>query len=171
MSEVGSDATRLTMDRPLIWSESLVVGHDELDKDHRRLVMLINELCTSYGATRDTAESTRALSALMAAADQHVRHETLVLREFSRRLEEPRNLHPPHHLKAIVDAAIDDHIADHEILLDRLAEVARRVDRGLFAEGASLCQEVEKWFLDHAIEYDLRIKAIVHSMRPYRARR
>jgi len=149
------------MDRPLIWSEAFAVGHDELDQQHRHLVMLINELGTSYGATRDTREIARGLRPLTEAATKHMRHETLVLRQFGQHLQ---NGHATSHRRAILDARIEDHIADHDTLENRLEEITEVVNGNLSVEGVSLCRELEMWFLDHAVRYDLKLKAIIESM-------
>ena len=151
------------MDRPLIWSEAFAVGHEELDKEHRRLVALINDLCTCV-TTRDAMEIAGRLRALTAEAKRHLGHETLVLRDFRRDLEDRANQHVPQHLKTSMAAAIEDHIADHITLRGRLAEVTRTVRNGRWAEGTSLCQVVELWFLDHAVKYDMQIKTILQSM-------
>jgi len=156
---------RPSNDQLLVWSESFAVGHEGLDKEHRRLVMLINQLCTAYGTTHDLTETARVLRALTAATKRHTRHETLVLRKFLVELEDPQNRHAPHQLRAIIDAAIEDHLADHGRLLERLGEFTRAVQSDQWTEGTSLCQEVEAWFLNHAMKYDLQIKAIIQSMR------
>jgi hemerythrin len=152
------------MDRPLIWSEAFAVGHEGLDKEHRRLVVLINDLCTCV-VTRDADEIATRLRTLTTEAKAHLEHETVVLREFRRDLEEPSNQHVPRQLKTTIAAAIEDHVADHIILQRRLAEVTRTVRNGRWVEGSSLCQLVEMWFLDHAVKYDIQIKTIIQSMR------
>jgi hemerythrin len=146
----------------------LDVGHEGLDEEHRRLVALINDLCTSSGAMRDAREIARRLRALTAEAKIHTEHETLVLSEFRRDLEDSPHQHVPHHLKTAIAAAIEDHIADHITLRDRLADVTRTVRNGRWAEGTSLCQVIEMWFLDHAVKYDMQIKTIIQSMHSHR---
>ena len=154
------------MDRPLIWSRTFDVGHEGLDKEHRQLVALINDLCTCV-ATRDAKEIARRLRALTAEAKAHLEHETVVLREFRRDLEDPTNQHVPRQLKMTIVAAVEDHVADHIALRHRLAEVTRTVRNGRWAEGSSLCQVVEMWFLDHAVKYDIQIKTIIQSIHPH----
>ena len=153
------------MDRPLIWSEAFAVGHEGLDDEHRRLVALINDLCTPV-RTRDTTDIAGRLRALTAETNRHLAHETLVLREFRRDLEDPPNRHVPRQLKTTIAAGIEDHVADHTTLRERLAEVTRTVRDGLWAEGTSLCQVVEMWFLDHAVKHDVHIKTMMQSMHP-----
>lgn len=148
------------MDRPLVWSETFAVGHEEIDNEHGRLVVLINDLCAST-AMRDAKEIARRLRVLIAESKRHTEHETVVLREFWRDLEDPANQHLPNHLKTAIAAAIEDHIADHFAFRNRLAEATRNFRSGRWAEGTSLCQLVEKWFLDHAVKYDLQIKTII----------
>jgi hemerythrin len=152
------------MTQPLIWSEAFAVGHQSLDKEHRRLVARINDLCTCV-TKRDAAEIASRLHALTTEAESHLKHETLVLREFRRDLEDP-NHHVSRQEKATIAAAIEDHVADHITLRHRLAEVTRTVREGRWAEGDALCQVVEMWFLDHAVKYDIQIKSIVQLMRP-----
>ena len=153
------------MDRPLIWSEAFAVGHEELDKEHRRLVSLINELSTS-ATTRDATEIARRLRALTAETRRHLDHETRVLRKFGRDLEDPPNRHLPHQLRATIAAAIEDHVVDHIALRDRLAVATQTVRNSRLAEGTSVCQDVEMWFLDHAVKYDIQIKTIMQSIHP-----
>jgi hemerythrin len=155
------------MTRPLIWSEAFAVGHGGLDKEHRRLVAHINDLCTCV-TTRDAAEIESRLHALTAEADRHLQHETVVLREFQRDLEDPPNQHVSRQLGTTISAAIEDHIADHVTLQHRLAEVTRTVRNGHWTEGFSLCRVVEMWFLDHAVKYDIQIKTMIQSMSPLR---
>jgi len=129
------------MNRPLIWSEAFAVGHEGLDQEHRRLVALINDLCTCV-TTRDAREIASRLHALVTEAERHLRHETLVLREFRRDLEDPPNHRVPPQLKTKIVAAIEDHVADHVTLRHRLTEVMKTVRSGRWAEGISLCQVV-----------------------------
>src|SRR5207248_2651191 len=121
------------------------------------------DLCTSM-ATRDAGEIARRLRALTVEAKSHLEHETSVLLAFRRDLESRSTQQVSRRLKTAMAAAIEEHMADHVSLRDRLAEVTRTVRNGRWAEGTSLCQVVEMWFLDHAVKYDIQIKTIIQSM-------
>jgi hemerythrin len=153
------------MNRPLIWSEAFAVGHEGLDEEHRRLVAHINDLCTCE-SSRDTAEIAGRLRALTADTEGHLKHETLVLREFRRGFTNSGNQKVSRQLKTTIAEAIEDHVADHVTLRHRLAEVTRKVRSGRWSEGTSICQVVEMWFLDHAVKYDMQIKTMLQTMRP-----
>ena len=152
------------MDRSLKWSEAFAGGHDGLDREHHRLVALINDFCTSV-TIGGAAEIARRLRALVAEAKRHLEHETLVLRGLRRELETPANDHLPRQLKTIIATAIEEHIAEHVALRRRLAEVTRTVRNGRWAEGGtSPGQLVTMWFVDHAVKYDSQVKTILQAM-------
>jgi hemerythrin len=153
------------MERSLKWSEAFGGGHEELDREHHRLVALINDLYTSV-TIRDAMEVARRLRALVAESKRHLEHETLVLRELRRDLESPANEHVPRQLKTSIAAAIEDHIAEHSALRRRLADVTRTVRNGRWVEGGTSPGElIGTWFLDHAVKYDSQIKTILQAMQ------
>ena len=148
------------MDRPLQWSESFSVGHSELDEEHRRLVADINDICHAYRAGQPPKRLHALLNSLATDTKRHLAHEDAVLREFSAEAKRPTRAI----LKAITDAAVEQHIAAHDQSFAQLGVIMRAAGPKTPDAASVLCAELTKWFLDHAIKYDSHLKTIFQAM-------
>jgi hypothetical protein len=63
----------------------------------------------------------------------------------------------PYFLKAMAEAAFDEHMAEHGTLLAQLDAISSAPDD-------ALCEAIKSWFILHAIKHDSRLKAIFQAM-------
>lgn len=147
------------MARPIPWSENFAVGHTELDRQHRRLIELINEIDAAAHSNHFLERLPGLLQLLRVAMDEHIRQENALLREIRFGTYKPlqgrtRTLH---FLKAVAGSAFDEHMAEHGTLLARFDTiVSGPVD--------ALCDGLKVWFVDHAIKYDSYLKVIFQAI-------
>ena len=142
----------------LPWSERFAVGHEELDRDHRRLVELINEVIDTVQAKAPPQQLSGLLRQLQAVAEEHIRQENTVLWELRSNTFEPLRGRPQtaQFLKALAAGAFDEHLAEHARLMTSFDD---------FRDGPveTLCEALRAWFLDHAIKHDAHLKAIFQA--------
>jgi hemerythrin len=147
------------MESRLGWVETYSVGHPELDNEHRELIAHINELHDAVEAQRDHGHLRNLLAELKKAAIDHFAHENAVLRE----LAASKNLSPGY-VKAMSNAAIQEHIVAHR---HSAAELESFILRALHQPGsatAELCDDIKRWFIDHAVKHDAHIKAVFQAL-------
>lgn len=142
----------------LPWSESFAVGHEALDREHRRLVELINEVMDAVQAKAPQDQLSGLLSVLRSVAVEHMRRENTVLEELKSHTYGPLKGRPrtAQFLKAQAAAAFDEHMAEHTRLITSF-------DSFRSAPVETLCEKLRAWFLDHAIKHDAHLKAIFQA--------
>ncbi|MEI6559173.1 MAG: bacteriohemerythrin [Rhodospirillaceae bacterium] len=124
------------------WNDSLLVGYEPIDAEHKALVALIGELYGTLraGGGRDTLEA--ALFDLADHVAAHFNHENdlMVSRRYPARA---------------------DHLLEHRILIDQLDTVLDTID--LIGDEAVLdaLSFIERWFADHVHAADARLGAFL----------
>ncbi len=124
------------------WQESLKVGYEPIDRDHEKLVALINTLFDDIqaGCSRATLED--ALFALADEVAAHFNHEnTLML---------------IHHYPEQTT-----HLLEHRKLIDRLDTELDRID---LIDTDTLLQAIgfiDDWFVRHVVDSDARLAAFL----------
>jgi len=147
------------MGQPLPWREIFQVGHPGLDGEHQRMVALINEIIAAVEAGEGQDRRLALIETLREVTVEHVRNENAILWElrsgaYAALQDRPRT---QKFLKALAEAAFDEHMAEHDSMLAQIDHV-----RGLPLE--QLCETLKTWFLDHAIKHDSHLKAIFQAM-------
>lgn len=66
----------------LLWNDSLSVGIDEIDKDHKHLLDLLNELIESLIEEKNKSEIEVVLDELLSYTSWHFRHEERLMQTF-----------------------------------------------------------------------------------------
>jgi len=148
------------MIEPLRWGNTFAVGHKDLDGEHRQIIKLINIVCMSQGAERESTDLSILLRRLEDVTERHFRHEEIVLQGIRADQDQRRPW-----LADVLDAAIADHSAEHGRMLDELRAIT---DKFLTprqpAPWSAHCEELKAWFVDHAIEYESQIKTVLQSV-------
>lgn len=145
------------MDLSLPWRESFAVGHPVLDAEHQRMVVLINDVISAIGGTPERIPD--LLTRLRAATREHVQNENAILWElrsgtYTSLQGQPRS---PPFLKAMAEAAFEEHMAEHDMWLGR-------IDNTHDLPHDTLSETLKSWFLEHAIKHDSKLKAIFQAM-------
>jgi hemerythrin len=145
------------MEKPLQWTDSFAVGHGLIDQQHRTLIQLINDIAA---AVPSNGKGTGPiLKSLGRAVREHFRTENAILWEIRmgthegvRRSPRARTL-----VAAMAGSMFDEHIAEHNKLLDQFDEIVS-------APLETLVEPLVAWFVDHVIKQDSRLKAIFQAM-------
>jgi len=128
----------------LIWRDEWSLGIDDLDRDHRELVRLLNRLvCLDDPGSGGTAESAGSLAA--ECLEQVIAHLRL---HFGREEAFLQSINYPGFL---------EHKTEHSLEMAELMELkrllkvrgARRIDEGTAAS-------LKRWFFNHVIAEDQR---------------
>jgi hemerythrin len=146
--------------QPLKWSSAFSVGHQDLDAEHQLMVELINKIVESIKEDTSGDRPARHLRELAEVAEQHFRREEAILQELK---SDQRKRRP--WLAAILTAAIREHAADHDRMLEWLWSIA---DRALSAEEPTAwidcCEDLKIWFVDHVLQYESQVKTVFQSV-------
>lgn len=127
---VTNFAEHMAVGESLIWHDGLLVGHPDIDDEHRQFVVLIRALReTPAGGLAEVME------ALLRLAQRHFGHED--------RLMEERDF-PPRKC----------HIGEHAAVLASMSAVKARLERGDIAVVRRLANELERWFPAHVQHLD-----------------
>ena len=115
---------------PLVWSDSMLLGHVGIDEEHRVLADLIGRMQSA----RDE-DMALALDELVAHATKHFSVENALMRDTA-------------------FPARDCHIKEHEAVLSTLNGVTRRLAVGHVEIARCLADELAAWFPAHIQHLD-----------------
>ena len=126
----------------LLWNESLSVGIQQVDDDHKVLIALLNELSDSK---LDPRKVRRIISELIDYTQYHFRREEAIMEACGY----------PH---------LDDHRRVHRHLTDKMEQYA---EIWLKDEGAEVIQELlellRTWLINHIMKVDAEIQAFAEG--------
>jgi len=147
------------MSNPLPWSENFAVGHDAVDRQHRRLVELINEIDAALDAAKVAARLPHLLKLFRLTVEEHFRQENALLWEIKMGGYAPSPDRPrtPRYLEAMAEARFDEHMAEHAKLLTRFDEMTREPPE-------TLGETLKAWFVDHVVKQDSHLKTIFQAL-------
>lgn len=130
--------------RYLQWDQSLEVGLEEIDQDHKHIIELANQL-NDMVASRQSIEAIQSSFALL---------RDFVMQHF---VKEERQL---------VVFNCDDtdaHIAQHKALLDKFTESQLQLDQAeSLMQVADIIDDTHKRIIDHMIDDDINLAQTVH---------
>lgn len=129
------------------WEDSLSVGIDTIDVDHRRLVAVLDELFEAVGADDSKAILARTVSSLLDYSREHFRDEEQVMR---------RHAFPE----------IREHAAEHQELLRKLVEMKAKVDRGEVDLTFEVMDFLGGWLTAHILGPDKRLGQFLQAAAP-----
>jgi hemerythrin-like metal-binding protein len=154
-----SRAAELRGEPPLAWTDAFCIGHEDLDREHRSLVEAINAVSAAFDANESPTQIRDRLSALKIAITRHLRHESAILEKLKAGTyaDAPAWQNTPAFVKAMSEAAIEEHVADHVDSLARIGTIVADATRGS-------CLDLKSWFVDHAIKHDSHLKSIFQAM-------
>jgi len=143
----------------LKWQEYFSVGHPALDAEHRSMVDAINAICECEHARGDESDLRLRCETLRTLSSSHFEHEERVLGEIrSFAQTEPEF---PVSMKSMSEAMFIEHLRDHQHAIDALRLLLLRSgDRGL-----PICDDLTRWFVEHAIKYDAQLKAVLRGIQ------
>ena len=120
------------------WSAEFELGIPDIDKEHRDLIALINELHAEIGKTASTAEIIARLQEIYRQIADHFAHEEK-------------------HMREVRYMSYAEHKEDHEILLDDLRDIMEQVEDGCGYPEGRLARDLDYWFSEHFRTHDARL--------------
>jgi hemerythrin-like metal-binding protein len=120
------------------WKPEFSVGNAAVDHEHRELIGLINRVHAAVREQPDRDHVAAGLGEIYAQIAAHFALEEKIMR----------------------DAAYEDigpHKADHEALLDQLADIIDGVEIGTTLDEDDLSSRLDRWFSDHFRTHDAKL--------------
>jgi len=120
------------------WTEQLSLGIDEVDREHRQLIELINSLHDTGQAGSDGPLVAELLEEIYLQIDEHFANEEALMHVIGYRLYR-------------------EHKEDHEILLDELREFMDEAETEGSFDATRLSSDLNRWFMDHFHTHDAKL--------------
>ena len=133
------------------WSESLMTGVDEIDRQHRVLVNTLNEIIESLPGGCDEALAERITRDLLGYALYHFEME-----------EELMERHGYGDFSSF-DAR--SHVAQHKAFADRVSELRERFNGGSRLDLERLVRFLHDWLTNHIMGSDVRLGQFILDAR------
>ena len=126
----------------LQWSEDLSVGVVEMDRQHKRLVDLVNRLYEAMAAGRGDNIKMQILTELLTYTKVHFAAEERLMRECG---------YPQ----------LTDHKCLHDQLTDKVIQLNEKVRNGQMVPSVSLGTFLKDWLVQHIIQQDKKYSQFV----------
>ncbi len=120
------------------WTDELIIGIDEVDREHQQLIELINGLHDVMQVGADYVQIVELLGQIYAQLASHFAHEESYMRQ----------THYP---------LLEEHKEDHETLLDDLREIMDEVEVDGTFDAIQLGNDLNRWFSDHFRTHDRKL--------------
>jgi hemerythrin len=123
----------------IVWNDSLSVGVEQFDKEHKQLIYFINELNTALkiGSSAKTMENT--LVQLVKYTEVHFNHEQDYMRLFD---------YPD----------FDGHLKEHEDLKGQVTDFYNKLQSGKTTFSLTLLTFLKEWLTNHIMGTDMKYK-------------
>jgi len=125
------------------WKDEFSVGVASIDLEHRELIDLINDLHELIGENASAEEVMSMLGEIFAQISAHFALEEKYMRDSRYPL-------------------LEEHKADHEMLLDELRDIMELVDDDGGYDERGLSQDMRRWFTEHFRTHDARLHQHAH---------
>jgi hemerythrin-like metal-binding protein len=119
------------------WSDSLSVGYEEIDDDHKRLIDIVNKLDDAIASGHGSEAIGEILEELLSYTVWHFRHEERLMQTYG-------------------DPAFYDHKKEH----DNLTEAALAKQKEFLDGNVDVAEELmpflKNWLTHHILETDMK---------------
>jgi hemerythrin-like metal-binding protein len=140
----------IIMKRPtwtISWNDGMSVGIPEIDEDHKRFILLINELNRSITDRKEPAEIKERLQFIIDDAEQHFAHEEMLFKEWR---------YPD----------IDRHASQHAQALKELKEIkVNFIPYGLDSAWIDAGLKIKGILINHIIKEDMKYAEFYRNSR------
>lgn len=126
----------------LRWSESYLVGHEQVDDEHRYLFSLVNEFHDAFMERHARSDLDRLLNRLVDYTERHFRHEEALMRASG---------YPD----------IERHMAIHEALVEKIFQLAEKFSNKAVNPTRDTITFLETWLTDHIRVEDMAFAIFV----------
>jgi len=127
------------------WSDRLSVGVAQFDDEHKRLIVLINDLFDAVQAGRGRDALGRTLDELIDYTKTHFSHEEHLLKKFA-------------------DPNFEAHKKEHEALAKQVVDIQRKYHAGATAMlSMEVMSFLKNWLVKHIQGTDKLYTALLHD--------
>jgi|GEM_PF-1622344 len=131
----------------LKWSNGFSVALDDVDRDHRRLIGIINQLSELLDNNAGREALTDVFSELESYVVYHFQREEGLLAKYQ-------------------CSHSEEHLAQHDLFTDSLPKLrAQLIDSGNYAEGQKAIIALIRWLLEHIIVHDVQMSKEIHASK------
>ncbi len=120
------------------WKTGFSVGNAAVDHEHRELIQLINDVHAAIGRGARRDQLATGLGEIYAHIAAHFALEEKMMRDAGY-------------------AHFGPHKADHESLLDQLADIIDGVEMGEQLDDRDLSSRLNRWFTEHFGTHDAKL--------------
>jgi hemerythrin-like metal-binding protein len=120
------------------WKPEFSVGNAAVDHEHRELIQLINSVHAAISGGADRDRMAAGLGEIYAQIAAHFALEEKIMRDAGY-------------------ADFGPHKADHESLLDQLADIIYAVERDNKLDDQDLSSRLNRWFTEHFGSHDAKL--------------
>jgi hemerythrin-like metal-binding protein len=120
------------------WKPEFSVGNTAVDHEHRELIRLINDVHAAIGSGANRDRLAAGLGEIYAQIAAHFALEEKMMRDAGY-------------------AEFGPHKADHESLLDQLADIIDAVAIGNKLDDRDLSSRLNRWFTEHFGTHDAKL--------------
>jgi hemerythrin len=120
------------------WKTGFSVGNAAVDHEHRELIRLINDVHAAIGSGARRDQLATGLGEIYAHIAAHFALEEKMMRDAGY-------------------AHFGPHKADHESLLDQLADIIDGVEMGEQLDDRDLSSRLNRWFTEHFGTHDAKL--------------
>ena len=123
----------------IVWKPEFSVGNAAVDHEHRELIQLINNVHAAISGGSDRDPVAAGLGEIYAQIAAHFALEEKMMRDAGY-------------------ADLGPHKADHESLLDQLADIIHAVEIGNKLDERELSSRLNRWFTEHFATHDAKLQ-------------
>ena len=120
------------------WKPEFSVGNVAVDHEHRELIQLINDVHAAIGGGAQRDRLAAGLGEIYAQIAAHFALEEKMMRDAGY-------------------AHFGPHKADHESLLDQLADIIDGIEMGEERDDRDLSSRLNRWFTEHFGTHDAKL--------------
>jgi len=124
----------------LEWNESLSVGVESIDNEHKRLIKIANAIIKISNDSGSKTQLTRALSYLREYTVIHFQNEE-------------------HYMQSIHFPGLGEHRQEHARLKNVVKDYQATLYHSESLEGIDVLGFIRSWLLDHVLKTDMKIKS------------
>jgi len=128
----------------IVWTESLSVGIDSIDEQHKVLIQIINDLNNAKNNNETDAIMQQIFTRLIEYTEQHFKYEEDIFDEY-----------------AYEDT--EAHKKQHQALIETIYELKQKFESGETRIGIEVLQFLNRWLTDHILKTDHAYTDFMHS--------
>ncbi|MBF0265640.1 MAG: hemerythrin family protein [Gammaproteobacteria bacterium] len=132
------------MDEFFVWSEEYSIGVPAIDKQHKILINIINELNNILMSGADKDDIDKVFDALKVYVQKHFSYEESLMDKY----QFPQT---------------SEHHNEHQQLVEKVLDFEKRMNNGNFMIGIELMEFLKNWLMHHVCEVDMQLGQFIQQ--------